>query len=33
VREALGRSDSAAYRKRPERIDDFWDDAEAWGDE
>jgi hypothetical protein len=32
VRQALVRADVAAYRRRPERPDPFWDEAEAWGD-
>lgn len=31
VREALAASDRDAYRRHPERADDFWTDAEAWG--
>ena len=33
VREALVQADRAAYRKKPERTDTFWSEAEAWGDE
>jgi post-segregation antitoxin (ccd killing protein) len=33
VRQAMGEADRAAYRRFPERIDSFWDDAEAWGAE
>ena len=33
VRAALAHADRAAYQERPERVDEFWDDAEAWGDE
>jgi post-segregation antitoxin (ccd killing protein) len=33
VRAALAQADRAAYRKRPERLDGFWAEAEAWGDE
>ena len=33
VRQALTEADRAAYERRPERPDPFWDDAEAWGDE
>jgi post-segregation antitoxin (ccd killing protein) len=33
VRSALAQSDSDAYRRQPERIDQFWADAETWGDE
>jgi post-segregation antitoxin (ccd killing protein) len=32
VRAALARADRAAYTRAPEKIDEFWDDAEAWGD-
>lgn len=30
VRAALARQDRDAYRRRPERPDPFWDEAEAW---
>lgn len=33
VRAALARSDREAYQRQPERVDDFWADAEAWGHE
>ena len=33
VRRALAESDRAAYQRRPERDDDPWEGAEAWGDE
>lgn len=33
VRAALARNDRAAYRDTPEKLDDFWADAEAWGRE
>jgi post-segregation antitoxin (ccd killing protein) len=33
VRAALARSDRLAYEQKPERPDEFWTDAEAWGDE
>ncbi len=33
VRAALAEADRAAYRAQPEKLDGFWDDAEAWGDE
>ena len=33
VRRALGAADREAYRRLPERVDDFWDRAEAWGEE
>ncbi len=32
VRAALSTADRAAYEQRPERIDEFWNDAEAWGE-
>jgi post-segregation antitoxin (ccd killing protein) len=32
VRAALAQADRAAYRGRPERVDEFWTDAETWGD-
>ena len=32
VRTAQVANDRAAYERRPERPDEFWDDAEAWGD-
>jgi post-segregation antitoxin (ccd killing protein) len=32
VRAALAASDRQAYERKPERVDDFWTDAEAWGD-
>ena len=32
VRRALGEADRAAYLRYPEEPDDFWDEAEAWGD-
>jgi len=32
VRAALEQSDRRAYEQTPERVDDFWTDAEAWGD-
>ena len=32
VRVALARSDREAYRRRPERADTFWVEAEAWGE-
>lgn len=31
VRAALARADREAYRKVPEKVDEFWTDAEAWG--
>lgn len=33
VRQALARADRVAYHERPETVDEFWGDAEAWGDE
>jgi post-segregation antitoxin (ccd killing protein) len=33
VRAALAEVDREAYRRRPEKVDDFWSDAEAWGEE
>lgn len=33
VRAALARSDREAYKRHPERIDTFWTEAEAWGEE
>lgn len=33
VRSALAEIDQAAYRAKPETVDSFWTDAEAWGDE
>ena len=32
VRAALARSDRDAYVKHPERVDEFWTEAEAWGE-
>ena len=32
VRAAQVANDRAAYERRPERADAFWDDAEAWAD-
>ena len=33
VRRAVGEADRAAYQRRPEQPDSFWDAAEAWGTE
>jgi post-segregation antitoxin (ccd killing protein) len=33
VRAALAQSDRTAYQKRPEKVDGFWSEAEAWGNE
>lgn len=30
VRAALAEADRAAYLKKPERVDGFWTEAEAW---
>lgn len=32
VRVALAESDREAYRRRPERVDAFWGEAETWGE-
>lgn len=33
VRAALAQVDRAAYERRPERPDAFWNEAEAWTDD
>ena len=33
VRAALVEADRAAYRNKPEKADEFWTEAETWGDE
>jgi post-segregation antitoxin (ccd killing protein) len=33
VRAALARSDREAYERHPERPDEFWTEAETWGEE
>ena len=33
VRAAIARSDREAYERHPERVDTFWTEAEAWGEE
>jgi hypothetical protein len=33
VRKALGEADRDAYRRRPERPDPFWSEAETWTEE
>lgn len=33
VRAALAEADRDAYLRSPEKVDDFWSVAEAWGDE
>ncbi len=32
VQAALAGADRAAYRRRPERADPFWEDVERWGE-
>ena len=33
VRAALAHADRAAYERRPERPDPFWNEAEAWSED
>ena len=33
VRDALARSDRAAYERQPEKVDEFWAEAERWSEE
>lgn len=33
VRAALVQADRAAYRNKPEKVDEFWPEAENWADE
>ena len=33
VRAALAQADRAAYSEKPEKVDEFWAEAETWGDE
>ncbi len=33
VRAALAERDREAYEAKPEKVDQFWSSAEAWGDE
>jgi post-segregation antitoxin (ccd killing protein) len=33
VRGALAQADRSAYQSRPEKVDQFWTEAETWGDE
>ena len=33
VRAALAQRDRAAYQNKPEKVDEFWAEAESWGDE
>ncbi len=30
VKRAMGEVDRAAYQRSPEKVDNFWDEAEAW---
>jgi len=32
VRAALAQADRTAYRSKPEKVDEFWTDAETWVD-
>jgi post-segregation antitoxin (ccd killing protein) len=32
VRAAMAESDREAYKRRPERADAFWSEAETWGE-
>ena len=32
VRRAVGQADREAYRRNPERPDDFWERAQAWSE-
>jgi post-segregation antitoxin (ccd killing protein) len=32
VRAAMAQVDREAYLRQPERVDDVWDEAEAWGE-
>lgn len=32
IRAALAEADCEAYRRNPEKPDDFWDQAQAWSD-
>lgn len=32
VREERAKADRAAYSEHPEKVDEFWADAEAWGE-
>jgi hypothetical protein len=32
VRAALAQADRTAYQDQPETVDEFWVDAETWGD-
>lgn len=33
VRSALALADRDAYQRSPEKVDEFWTEAETWGDE
>ncbi|MBK9177971.1 MAG: type II toxin-antitoxin system CcdA family antitoxin [Acidimicrobiales bacterium] len=33
VRAALAQADRTAYQNKPEKVDEFWTEAETWGDE
>jgi post-segregation antitoxin (ccd killing protein) len=33
VRAALAQADRSAYQSKPEKVDEFWTESEAWGDE
>jgi post-segregation antitoxin (ccd killing protein) len=33
VRAALAHADRVAYQDKPEKVDEFWTEAESWGDE
>lgn len=33
VRAALAQADRAAYQEKPEKVDEFWGEAEVWGEQ
>jgi post-segregation antitoxin (ccd killing protein) len=33
VRAALAEADRSAYQNKPEKVDSFWTEADAWADE
>jgi post-segregation antitoxin (ccd killing protein) len=33
VRAAMAQADRHAYQDKPEKVDQFWTEAETWGDE
>jgi post-segregation antitoxin (ccd killing protein) len=33
VRAALAQADRVAYQDKPEKVDEFWTEAEVWGDQ